>query len=107
MNIKFAILILIASILTMAVYSSSTNFVSAATECFGAGSVDTFFCTSTVTLSSGEEHTFIMECSKDKDGHWNCEKLGARVTPPGIEDSIKKSMMSEGLGKSTTGNLGH
>lgn len=88
----------------MAVYASSPKFVSAEDECFGTSSQGYLVCSSTVKLSSGEEHTFLMGCSKDKDGHWNCEKLGARVMPPGIEDSIRKSMTSDGLGKSTIGH---
>ena len=88
------------SILTMAVYSSSTNLVSAVSECFGTLNIGYIICTSTEKLSNGEEHTFVNECVKDNDGKWSCNSLNAKVMPPGIEDSIKKSM-TEGLAKSS------
>ena len=100
METRFVIFIVMASILTMVVYNSSTNFVSAASECFGTSSQGYVICSHTGTLSNGEAYSFLVECSQDKNGVWNCQKLGAKVMPPGIEDSIKKSM-TEGLAKST------
>lgn len=102
MDPKFGIFMIIASVLTMAVYSSSANFVSAdSSECFGTSSQGYVICSHTVTLSNGDEHSFLVECSKNKDGLWNCQKIGSKVMPPGIEDSIKKYLTPEVLGKST------
>jgi hypothetical protein len=106
LDIRLGIFIVIASILTMAVYSSSTNFVSGATECFEAASSTYKICISTVTDTDGSEKTYVFECSADKNDNWHCGDLGkTRVTPPGLEDAIRKSMTSLGLGKSTTGSL--
>jgi hypothetical protein len=89
----------------MAVYSSSTNFVSGATECFEAASSTYKICISTVTDTDGSEKTYVFECSADKNDNWHCGDLGkTRVMPPGLEDAIRKSMTSVGLGKSTTGS---
>lgn len=101
MEIKSVIFIVMVSILSMAIYISSTNFVSAVSECFGTINVGYVICTDTVTYSNGEERTLVTECVKDKDGRWSCKVLNAKVMPPGIEDAVKKSMMSEGLAKST------
>ena len=101
MNTKSVIFIIILSILSIAAYSSYTNFISAVSECFGTINVGYVICTDTVTYSNGEERTLVTECVKDKDGKWSCKVLNAKVMPPGVEDAIKKSMMSEGLAKST------
>ena len=83
----------------MAIFSSSTNFVSAASDCFGTASLDYVICVSTDKLSNGEEVTFVNECVRGKDGNWSCNSLNAKVMPPGIEDAIRKAM-PQGLGLS-------
>jgi len=53
----------------MAIFSSSTNFVSAADECFGTSSQGYVICTATdKSPITGKESTFLMACSKDKQG---------------------------------------
>jgi hypothetical protein len=93
MYAKFVIFIVIASVLTMALYSSSINFVSAARECFGLGtSLTTIFCVSTGKYSNGEEYTIVTECSEDENGHWNCETVNKVNVPPGIDQSIDNAI---------------
>jgi hypothetical protein len=87
----------------MAVYSSSMYFVSAASsECFGNSSIGYVICAGTdKSPITGKESTFVIECSKDKQGTWNCQKIGAKVNPPGIDEAIKRAIMPQSLGKST------
>ena len=93
---------IIASVLTMAVYSSSANFVSAdSSECFGTSSQGYVICSHTVTLSNGDEHSFLVECSKNKRWPLELPKNRGKSDAPGIEDSIKKSLTPEVLSKST------
>ena len=81
----------------MAVYSSSTNFVSAASECFGEGSgLDHLFCIGTKTQSNGEVHTWVYECVRDKDGHWDCHSITKKATPPGVDQIIQNTIQEVG-----------
>ena len=91
---SFVIFYVIASILTMAVYSS-TNFALAASECFGEG-LDHFLCIGTTTLSNGEVSTWVYECVKDKDGHWDCHSITkTNVIPPGLKNEIDATVRGE------------
>jgi hypothetical protein len=103
MDPKSAIFIIIASVLTMAVYSSSTNFVSAADECFGTSSQGYVICTYEYRNNiHGEVSTKMQECVKGADGKWACHPIGAAIVmPPGLKDAIKKSLSKDGLGLST------
>ena len=33
-----------------------------------------------------------MECSKDKDGHWNCNVLNKKAPPPAIDQAIANTV---------------
>lgn len=90
-NTKLPIFIIIASILTMAIFSSITNFVSASTtECFGTGASPARFCTTTWSKQNGDPIDAIDNflCTKDKDGHWQCEAVKPTVTTPDIKQAI-------------------
>ena len=92
MDPKFGIIIAITSILTLAVYSSSTNFVSAAKECFGNTSQGYVICSHTGTYSNGEAYSFLVECAKDKDDNWDCNALNKTAPPPGIDQAIANTV---------------
>ena len=73
-NTKFPIFIIIASILTMAIFSSITNFGSASTtECFGSAKDPARFCAITYSIKEGDyiDATAYVLCTTDKDGHEN------------------------------------
>ena len=55
MKTRFTVFIFMASILTMTIFSSITNFVSAARECFGTSSQGYVICSDTGTYSNGED----------------------------------------------------
>ena len=83
------------SVLTLAtIYGSSLNFVSAATECFGRG-LDHYFCIVSGTYFTGENYMYVMECSKDANGHFDCKTLTKNVPPSGIEQSIQDTVREE------------
>lgn len=78
------------SILTMAIFSSITNFGSATTtECFGTGASGATFCTTTWTKKDdGIDMTSYYLCTEDKDRHWQCETVKPAVTTPEIKQAI-------------------
>jgi hypothetical protein len=88
MDPKYAIFIVLGSLLTMAIFSSITNYVSAASECFGRG-LDTYFCIATEKHANGEGYTILLECSYHKG---TCEKVEKVVTPPGVEQLIENTV---------------
>ena len=97
LDTKFNIVIIIASFSTIAISGSITNFVSAATECFGNSGLGYFICTSPVSFPNGQEKTFVMQCSfKDKEkGTWDCQTLGAAGKPPGLEEAVKRAVNAQ------------
>jgi hypothetical protein len=79
----------------IAIFSSNTNFVSAASECFGQG-LDHQFCVGTITLSNGEVHSWVYECVKDNTGTWDCHDLTkTNVMPPGLKAEIDATVRAE------------
>jgi hypothetical protein len=89
MKPKLTIIILMASILTMAIFSSITNFVSAASECFGFGQA-IYYCVTTAKLPNGEDYTILLKCNYDKG---TCEKVErVQVTPPGLDQIIQNTV---------------
>ena len=86
-----------ASILTMAIFSSITKFVSAevTSECFGKGSATTYYCVYTFTGGSTTK-TWIMECSKDKTGTWDCQNLPLKPKPSGIDQALANTVNEVG-----------
>ena len=95
LDTKSIIFVILGSSLTMAIFSSSSNLVSAAIECFGQGSLDHYFCTATVGEGPDAE-SFTIECSKDNNGQWSCTPLNRKATPPGIEQVIQDSINEVG-----------
>jgi hypothetical protein len=81
----------------MAIFSSTTNFVSGevTTECFGS-SAPTYYCVSTVTYPGGHVDTWVTECSTDKDGNINCHALDPKPKPPGIDQAIQNEINEVG-----------
>jgi hypothetical protein len=77
----------------MVIFSSNTNFVSAAVECFGKGSLDHYFC----IAETGEPNsqTFIIECVKE-NGEWSCNQLNKKAPPPGIDQVIEDTIQEVG-----------
>lgn len=93
MDPKIAIYIITASILTMAVYSSSTNFVSAApeTNCYTFG--EHYVCIYTSNNVNAPASALI---SCDKDGK-NCTVTWlskANVVTPEVKTAIKNAQIS-------------
>lgn len=76
----------------MALYNPITNFVSAARECFGNSSQGYVICSNTGTYSNGEAYNILVECSRDKDGHWNCNALNKTAPPSGIDQEIANTV---------------
>jgi len=97
LHTKFLIFIGIVSILTIALYSSNKNFVSADTsDCFGDRSgLDAFICVYTGTTSNGEPYLDVQECVKDKDSKWDCHSLNKVNVPSGIKADIDASVKQE------------
>ena len=93
MDSKSAILLVLGSLLAMAIYGPIMNFVSAevTSECFGEGSAGTFYCVYTFT-GGGTTKTWIMECSKDKTGTWDCQNLPLKPKPSGIDQAIANTV---------------
>ena len=87
-NTKFAIFISIASILTMAMYSSIINFVSAASsECFG----DPNSLGSVICVSYKDDGTIleVYECTvTQKPYHVDCHSLNKVTVTPGLKAEI-------------------
>ena len=83
MDTKSAIFVTLGFLLVIAIYGSSSNSVSGASECFGEGSLDHVFCVTTLGEPPNTvSHVF--ECVKDKDGRWDCHGITKKATPPGI-----------------------
>jgi hypothetical protein len=90
MNSNFVIFIVIASILTMAVYSSSTNFVSAETNCYTFG--ENYVCIFTADSVQPPAKALIW-C--DKDGK-NCTitwASKANVVTPEVKNAVKNAQV--------------
>ena len=97
MDSKSAIFVIVGSLLVMVIYSPITKFVSAevTSECFGQGSATTYYCVYTFTGGSTTK-TWIMECSKDKTGTWDCQNLPLKPKPPGIDQAIQHTINEVG-----------
>jgi len=90
MKTRFTVFIFMASILTMAIFSSITNFVSAVTTCEDYSVLGGSIC-----VTFDDDKTTVQYCSKDKDGIWSCIKLNPKPTPPGIEQAIQDTVKEE------------
>ena len=95
MDTKSALFVTLGFLLVMAIYGSSSNSVSAASECFGEGSLDHVFCVTTLGEPPNTvSHVF--ECVKDKDGRWDCHGITKKATPPGIDQLIQNNINEVG-----------
>jgi hypothetical protein len=93
MDPKFVIFIILSSFLTMPIFSSTTNFVSAASECFGEGSLDHVFCFSMI----GEPpQIHVFECVRNAEGNWDCHGVTKKATPPGVDQIIQNTFQEVG-----------
>lgn len=99
MHTTSAIFITLSFSLVIAIYGSSSNSVSAASECFGEGSLDHVFCVTTLGQPPNTQ-THVFECLKDKDGRWDCHGITKKATPPGIDQLIQNTINE--VGPSTT-----
>jgi hypothetical protein len=93
MDSKSAIFIAVGTLLVMAMYSSITNFVSAATtvECFGGSSVDHYIC-----VTTRDDGTIkVQDCIRNKEGISECTTLNPKPTPPGIEQSTQNTVKED------------
>jgi hypothetical protein len=92
MKTRFTVFIFMASILTMAIFSSIMNFVSAAvptgTSCEEVPVVGGWFCTTTFDDGTVSKQY----CYKDKDGIGICQVLKSKPIPPEIEQAIQNSI---------------
>ena len=105
MDTKSTIFITLGSFLFMAICSSSSNPVSAASECFGEGSLDHVFCVTTLGQPPNTvSHVF--ECIKDKDGKWDCHGITKKATPPGIDQVIQNNINVGPSNSNVTKDLG-
>ena len=110
-NTKFPIFIIIASILTMAIFSSITNFGSASTtECFGSAKDPARFCAITYSIKEGDyiDATAYVLCTTDKDGHAQCEIVKPTVPTPEIKQAIGNAVkeLAPSSNTSDSKNLG-
>ena len=92
MKTRFTVFVFMASILTMAIFSSIMNFVSAIkVECFGGSSVDHYFC-----VTTRDDGTIIVsDCIRNEEGLSECTTLNSKPTPPGIEQAIQDTVKEE------------
>jgi len=90
MYFKGAIFTLTSTLLVLAIYSSSTNFVSAETRtaCYGTSKT-----TTTCIVSDTETgDSSVWDCKKNKDGKtWSCEEhktITARSISPTLDNAL-------------------
>ena len=77
----------------MAIFNSTTNFVSASSECFGEGSLDHVFC---FTMVGEPPQIHVFECVRDAEGDWDCHGITKKATPPGIDQVIANTIQEVG-----------
>ena len=94
MDSKTVIFVAVGSLLVMAIFNSTTDFVSAASECFGRGSgLDHIFCVTTV----GEPpEIYVFECVRNAEGNWDCHGITKKATPPGVDQIIQNTIQEVG-----------
>jgi hypothetical protein len=91
MNAKFAIFLVIGTLVVMALYCSSTNFVSAETNCYTSG--EKYVCIFT-TDSVKPPAKAVVFC--DKDGK-NCTVTWlskVKVVTPEVNNAIKNAQIA-------------
>lgn len=93
METKSSIFIVLGSLLVMAIYSHTINFLSAVkgVECFGGSKIDHYFC----VLTNDDGTIIVSECIRNEEGLSECTPLNSKPTPPGIEQSIQNTVKEE------------
>jgi hypothetical protein len=95
MKIKFALLIFMASILSIAIYSTTINFVSASTECFGdANSLGSVIC-----VGYRDDGTIlqVFECTVTQNPyHVDCHSINKVTVTPGLKNEIDATVKELG-----------
>jgi hypothetical protein len=94
MRLKSTILMFISSVLATAVYTTSTNFASAASsECFGdVNSLGSVICVGTTE----DGRTIVFECTVTQNPyHVDCHSLNKVSIPAGVKANIDASVQEE------------